>query len=212
MGVATFWEGVLAGYGIAIPVGAIAILIIETALLRGLVPGLMAAGGAASADLVYAILAALAGAVLAILLAPYALALRLLSAAVLLALGGYGLWRLRRSQAKIEGPERQPVHGLLATYGKFLGLTLLNPLTIAYFAALILGGSVDGLDTTSGKLAFVLGAFLASLSWQVFLAGIGALGHRYFTARFRHLTSLVGNLIVILFGLRILVELLTSPG
>lgn len=29
---AAFWEGVLAGYGIAIPVGVIAILIVETGL------------------------------------------------------------------------------------------------------------------------------------------------------------------------------------
>ncbi len=42
----TAWgEGVLAGYGIAIPVGAIAILIIEMGLRRGFRLGFMAGAG-----------------------------------------------------------------------------------------------------------------------------------------------------------------------
>ncbi|MGB3218168.1 MAG: lysine transporter LysE, partial [Anaerolineae bacterium] len=91
-----FGEGVIAGYGIAIPVGAIAILIVDTALRGGFVPGFMAGAGAASADLLYAALAAVAGQTLALALAPFAVTLRLLSALVLLALGGWGLWRLHR--------------------------------------------------------------------------------------------------------------------
>jgi threonine/homoserine/homoserine lactone efflux protein len=47
----SFWDGVLAGYGIAIPVGAIAVLIIEVSIRRGLTSGLQAGAGAASADL-----------------------------------------------------------------------------------------------------------------------------------------------------------------
>ena len=43
----SFWDGVLAGYGIAIPVGAIAVLIIEVSIRRGLVSGMQAAFGMA---------------------------------------------------------------------------------------------------------------------------------------------------------------------
>jgi len=53
-----FWEGVLAGYGIAIPVGAIAVLIVDMGLRRGFGFGLMAGAGAATADFLYAGLAA----------------------------------------------------------------------------------------------------------------------------------------------------------
>ena len=60
-----FWEGVLAGYGIAIPVGAIAILIVDVGLRRGFDFGFMAGAGAATADFFYASLAALAGEILA---------------------------------------------------------------------------------------------------------------------------------------------------
>ena len=48
----SFWEGVLAGYGIAIPVGAIAVLIIEVSIRRGLASGMQAGAGAAEEALV----------------------------------------------------------------------------------------------------------------------------------------------------------------
>lgn len=50
-------EGVLAGYGIAIPVGAIAVLILDVSLRRGFRVGFMAGAGAAFADFLYAALA-----------------------------------------------------------------------------------------------------------------------------------------------------------
>ena len=92
-----FWEGVVAGYGIAVPVGAIAILIIEVGLRRGFRLGFMAGAGAAAADFLYASLAAVAGGTLAAALASFALWLRAASALVLFGLGGYGLWQTRRA-------------------------------------------------------------------------------------------------------------------
>lgn len=202
-----FWEGVLAGYGIAIPVGAISILIIDTALRGGFRPGFLAGAGAASADLFYASLVAIAGELIAAALEPFALGLRLASAGVLLALGGYGLWQARRPPDEDAG---QPVEvrGGARTYGQFLGLTLLNPLTVAYFGAVILGGGVGSLDTTAGRALFVAGAALASLSWQTFIAAIGALAHRHLSPRFQVVTSVVGNLVVVGLGVRILVQVL----
>jgi arginine exporter protein ArgO len=90
----------------------------------------------------------------------------------------------------------------LRTYGRFVGLTLLNPLTVTYFAALILGGGTGG-ARWEGRALFVLGAALASLSWQSLLAGLGALAHRRLPAAMRQVTSLVGNLIVIGLGIRL---------
>ena len=56
-----FFQGALAGYGIAMPVGAVSILIIGAALRGGFLPGFAAGMGAATADLFFATLAALAG-------------------------------------------------------------------------------------------------------------------------------------------------------
>ena len=58
--------GAIAGYGIAIPVGPVAVLIIELGVRRGLRLAAAAGLGAATADGLYALLAVLAGAEAAI--------------------------------------------------------------------------------------------------------------------------------------------------
>ena len=198
----------IAGYGIAIPVGAIAILIVDVGLRRGFPAGFMAGAGAATADFIYALLAVVAGAALALALAPYAFALRVASAIVLLALGGYGLWGAWRinEQQKAETASRDN-QGLLRIYLRFLGLTILNPLTIAYFAALILGRDAGATVNSLDRLLFVLGAALASLSWQTLLAGLGSLANQRLSPRFQRITSIVGNLVVIALGVQIVIVL-----
>jgi threonine/homoserine/homoserine lactone efflux protein len=56
-----FLAGVAAGLGIAIPVGAIAILIVETGLRRGFRLGAAAGAGAATVDGIYVLVAAAEG-------------------------------------------------------------------------------------------------------------------------------------------------------
>ena len=207
-----FWEGVIAGYGIAIPVGAIAILIVDTALRLGFVHGFMAGAGAASADLLFATLAALAGPLLLTLLRPAAGILQIASGLVLIALGGWGLWKLWHPSAPAAAAPDQPTptNRAWGTYGQFLGLTLLNPLTIAYFTSLILGGAGSQLTTWAGRAFFVLGAGAASLSWQSLLAGFGAFARQRLSARWQWGLSAAGNGIVIALGVRILVRLWTG--
>lgn len=197
-------QGVLAGYGIAIPVGAIAVLIVELGLRQGFWAGFAAGAGTATADLVFATIAVVTGQTLAATLAPYAGVLRLASAAVLVGLGGWGLWRLAQVRKPRSGGEALPgKERPLAIYTRFVGLTLLNPLTVAYFAALILGGGTE-IAGWARRAAFVGGVVAASLSWQSLLAATGALGHRHISPGLQQGASLVGNLIVIGLGLRML--------
>ena len=60
-----FLAGVAAGYGIAIPVGAIALLIMDLGIRRGFWPAFAAGAGAATAELLYSALAVIGGAALA---------------------------------------------------------------------------------------------------------------------------------------------------
>ncbi len=201
----SFGRGAIAGYAIAIPVGVIAILILETALQRGFWHGWAAGSGAATADLIYATLAAAFGTIVAQWLAPIAPLLKIVSAAFLLALGARGLyqtWKMRRNRAELRGAEINA--GIGKTFATLLGLTLLNPATIAYFAALILGGTVGATPTLADKIAFVLGAWLASWSWQSLLAGIGAFAHRRLSPSFRVWASGVGNCVIMALGVVIL--------
>lgn len=197
-----FLQGMLAGYGIAIPVGAIAILIVEVSLQRGFKSGFFAGAGAASADLVYASVAALAGSQLVLLLEPVAQRVQVLSGWVLILLGANGMVRAWRRSRRTR---LEPAAGdSTAIYTKFLGLTLLNPLTVAYFAALILAGTALGIDSTIDRLWFVFGAGIASLSWQTLLAAVGAMGKRRLSHRAQLAASVLGNLVVAGFGVRIL--------
>ena len=203
-----FWEGVVAGFGIAIPVGAIAILIIDTGLNNGFWAGFSAGAGAATVDTLYAAVAVMAGVAVLSYLAPISTLLRVASAFVLIGLGLYGLLKIRREREKkgsnsTSGESRT----YLSIYARFFGITLLNPLTIAYFGALILGRSLSTYWTSIEQLAFIIGAGLASLSWQTFLAATGTTARYFFSEKAQNYVSVAGNIIVIALGVRIFVQL-----
>jgi len=82
---------------------------------------------------------------------------------------------------------------------------MVNPLTVVYFAALIIGRDQGGPSIVADRLAFVLGAAVASLSWQTLLAVLGSLLHGRLPSRFRTGAVIAGNLIVAALGARILV-------
>ena len=203
---AAFFEGALAGYGIAIPVGAIAVLILDVSLRRGFRVGFMAGAGAAFADFLYAVLAAVAGGALAQIISPYSIQVKVISGVVLLVVGVYGVMRLIRPSVKLEMDGIRS-SGSGTVFAQFLGLTLINPLTIVYFSALILGGGAKSVASVLEHATFVVGAGLASLSWQTLLAGLGSLGHERLSPRFKIAASILGFLVVIGFGLRILLPL-----
>ncbi|MFB8170773.1 LysE family transporter [Kitasatospora purpeofusca] len=202
-------SGLLAGYGIAVPVGAISVLIVTLASRVSLARGLAAALGVATADGLYALLALIGGATLAPLLAPAAGALELAAAAVLVLLAAHGLratLRTHRADRDPAGPPPPAPASPWRTYASLLGLTLLNPLTVVYFSALVLGGRT-GPGSLGPGLVFVLAAFAASASWQALLATGGALLRRLLTGpRGRLLTGLTGNLVVLALALRLALQ------
>jgi arginine exporter protein ArgO len=201
-----FLAGGVAGYGIAIPVGAISVLIVDVGLRRGLVPAMAAGLGAATADLLYASLAMLAGSAIATLLRPISGWIALVSGGALIVIAAVML--IRNLRARRVGPPEQEAalarpRGLRRTFAGFLGLTLLNPLTIVYFTALILGLRDQRLTPLEARAAFVAGVFVASLSWQWLLAGAGTFLRHRLSDQARVITSLVGAAIVAALALRI---------
>jgi arginine exporter protein ArgO len=198
-----FLRGVLAGYGIAIPVGPIAILIIELGIHRGFTYAFSAGAGAASADLIYATIAVVAGTVLVSILTPYSGILRIISASGLILIGVWLLYRGLRSSHANEDRLAMRSDGYSRTYTMVLGLTILNPVTITYFTTLILGLKATGSSSTLDSVLFVAGAFLASLSWQTFLAGVSGLAHARFPKALQTATFAIGNIMIIAIGIAI---------
>ena len=205
--------GVAAGYGIAVPVGAIGVLIVGLSARTSLRVGAAAGMGAATADGLYALVAVAGGAAVAGVIAPFATPLRWVAAVVLLGLAAVtarsafrkrdaaegvadrSALRRRGAAASVAGPRTA-----LRAYLGVLGLTLLNPATVIYFVALVLGRGGAG-----GGGWFVLGAFLASASWQLAIAGGGSLVGRLLTGeRGRRLTALVSSLVIAVLAVRLL--------
>ena len=257
------WAGLVAGYGIAVPVGAIAPLLVGLSARLGLRVGAAAALGVATADGVYALLAVVGGVAFAEAIEPVSRPLRLLAAAVLAAIAvrtavvavrrhrlpagepvqvgtGTGAGAGRADQAGeaneagagaadpsgagaatgVGGPEAAARAGVglgvaqsgragalrspARAYAGLLGLTLLNPATVVYFAALVLGERAP--DGGSAAAVFVAAAFVASASWQLVLAGGGAALGRVLTSPAGRLgTSVASSAVVGALALAVLV-------
>ena len=199
-----FLTGVVAGYGIAIPVGAISVLIVQVGIKCGFRCALSAGTGAATADLVYATLAVIGGAALAQAIEGIGDPLRIASALVLIVIALVGL---RGAGKPVEQTEFQYPNGreLATTYARFLGLTIINPMTVVYFAAVVVGLGVAAEMTAAEGFAFITGAFLASFSWQAFIAAIGAVAGGRLTARAQRIAIIAGNLLILVLAVFILI-------
>jgi threonine/homoserine/homoserine lactone efflux protein len=197
---AAFLAGAVAGYAIAVPVGVIAVLLLETGMRRGFRSAAAAAAGAATADGIYATLAAAFGTALAGVVSPVTRPVRLIAVVALAVIGTRGILSARRGTTG--GRSQGLPASLRGTYGRLLALTLLNPATVVYFAALILGLPSIGTQPPE-RAAFVAGVFLSSLSWQMLLAAVGALAHRRLPPRVQVAASIGGNLVVLAFAVAI---------
>ncbi|MFH9892676.1 LysE/ArgO family amino acid transporter [Streptomyces luteogriseus] len=188
--------GLLAGYGIAVPVGAVGTYLVSLTARTSLRTGVCAALGVATADGLYALAATLGGTALASALRPVLGPLRWVCVLVLLALAAWGAvtalreYRGHRLATRTAPAPPGPARAFLG----LLGITLLNPTTVIYFAALVLGSQAGGPAGPPEQCVFVLAAFAASTSWQVLLAGSGALLGRSLTGpRGRLATALVAS-------------------
>ncbi len=191
--------GLLAGYGVAIPVGAIAALIVSLTARTSLRVGAAAALGVATADGIYATVAVLGGAALGALIAPYAAVLRWLAAAVLVGLAvRTAVTAVRAHRAPAVATTRAGLDTPRRAYLGLLGLTILNPATIVYFGALVLGRQATAPLSAAGEVVFVVAAFVASASWQLLLAGGGSLVGRVLSGpRGRLGTALVSSAVIV---------------
>ena len=194
-------SGVLAGLAVAMPLGPIGTLVFERGARLGFRHGAAAGMGVATADGLYALLAAVAGGAIAAALEGVQDALRFVAGVALLAIVAYGLIAFFRSGTENATPREVPAG---RTYAVFLGLTAINPLTVSIFAALIAGLPDVATAGAGAKAAFVAGAFAASAAWQTSLAGAGAFAGARLPEHARAWTTLGGYAIVLALAIRML--------
>ncbi|VXB76849.1 Threonine/homoserine/homoserine lactone efflux protein [Microbacterium sp. 8M] len=202
-----FWvaalAGVLAGLGVAMPLGAIGALLLRESIVNGFRVGAAAAGGVATVDLLYCAVATATGALLAAAIdgvrGPFLIA----SGILVIAIGILQLFRIRRPPGS-DGAAVDRISALRA-YARFVGLTAINPMTLIYFIAL--GGAVTARSASpAGPVVFVVAAGLASLAWQLMLAGAGALFGHLIGRRATRVIGVLASLIVVALGAIVLAQ------
>lgn len=203
----TFLAGALAGFGVAVPLGAIGVLLVQEGITNGWRPAAAGATGVALVDLAYAAVAVTAGSALTRLLEGRQRAVELVGAAVLMAvvlhglLGLLGLLGLRRAGGSAAAPG-VPVESPSRVLRRFVALTAINPLTGLYFVILTAGLGRRLADPSSAG-AFVAGVFLASWAWQLVLAGVSSATGSRLPGWARTVTSLVGYAVITGYAVRL---------
>jgi len=160
-------RGLVIGFAIAAAIGPIGLLCIRRTLVDGAAVGVASGLGAATADGLYASVAAFGVTALADLLIGMRRPLGVVGGAFLVGLAIHAL--RSRPQATADRPPRT----LLSAYATTVGLTIANPATILSFAAAFVGLGLAGHDTATAA-ALVVGVFTGSASWWVVLAVIVA--------------------------------------
>jgi threonine/homoserine/homoserine lactone efflux protein len=170
-----FLRGLAIGLFIAAPVGPIGVLCIRRTLADGRAAGFVSGLGAATADALYGAVAAFGLTAISDALIAHATWLRLGGGLFLCYLG---------VRTFLASPPAEPAParaaGLAGAYVSTLALTLANPTTILSFVAVFAGlGAATRADSYRGATVLVLGVFLGSALWWLFLSGgVGWLGGR----------------------------------
>ena len=204
-----FVGGLLAGWGVAVPLGAIGVLLVRQALAGGFGAGVVAGLAVAMVDGIYCVAALGIGAAAAPVLASWGAAPAVGAGLILLLLGGLGLRRRPVSAVPPDTPPRPLSPGRV--FATFAGLTAINPATLLYFGALT-AALPPSLGLDRAPAVFVAGALVASLAWQLVLVALGAFAGGRIGVRGQAVLSTCGYALVMLLGAAAVVVALLGLG
>jgi threonine/homoserine/homoserine lactone efflux protein len=192
-----FLKGLIIGLSIAVPVGPIGILCIRRTLAQGRMNGVLSGLGAATADGLYGAIAGFGLTFLSNFLIGQRIWLHLIGGGLLCILGVKTfLSKPAEPGASVEGAS------LWNAYLSTLFLTLTNPMTILFFAAVFAGlGVVGASDHYVSAGILVSGVFIGSAMWWVILSGFTGLLQRLFNVKGLQWLNRISGLIIIGFGL-----------
>lgn len=197
------WRGMLIGFAIAAPVGPIGLLCIQRTLMYGRLTGLATGLGAASADAIYGLIAALGLTAVSAFLVRQQLFLGLVGGAFLCYLGVRTFLTAPAEQAATAGAANR-----WTAYGSTFLLTLTNPLTIFSFMAVFAGMGLAAAPGAYGQAAMtVAGVFLGSAAWWLLLSGGVTLLRERVTGGALRWVNRAAGLVILVFGVVLIAQL-----
>jgi len=199
-----FFKGLVVGFLIATPVGPIGLLCIQRTLSEGKIHGLVSGLGAATADAIFGLIAALGLTFISNFLVEEQLWLRLFGGLFLCYLG------VRTFLSKPTGQTSSadvPSH--ISNYGSTFLLAFTNPITILVFAALFAGLGVVGPGAHYFSVGLsVAGVFIGSALWWFILCGTVGILHGKISYGILTGLNRISGIIITVFGLVILLLLM----
>jgi threonine/homoserine/homoserine lactone efflux protein len=156
-------KGLAVGFSIAAPVGPIGLLCIRRTLWRGWRHGFATGMGAATADMVYGLVAAAGLTALTEALVSARQPLQFVGGAMLILLG----LTFVRAEAPADRVDADS-SGLAAAYATTFLLTLTNPATILSFIAVMAG--LGAMSANGQTVMLVAGVFVGSAAWWLALS------------------------------------------
>jgi threonine/homoserine/homoserine lactone efflux protein len=201
MEASTLLRGLILGFSIAAPVGPIGLLVIRTSVVEGRLKGFVTGLGAAFADGIYGLVAALGIGIAAGALTSDLGILKLVGGLFLIGLGARSLLKKRKTTLSEESEvSASSSRSLVTAFATTALLTLTNPMTIVSFAAMIAGAGIDS-DGFYAVGAFVVAVFLGSALWWLILSiTAAAIGARIGPGAVRWLDAASG-VVLIAFGI-----------
>jgi threonine/homoserine/homoserine lactone efflux protein len=196
---AAFGRAVVLGVAVAAPVGAISMLCMQRTLARGRAAGYATGLGIATADGLYAAVAAFGLTAISDFLVGAGLWVRLVGGVALLIIGVRTV--LGAGSASAADAEEGP---LVAEYTSAVALTLANPQTIVTFAALFAGAGVAAQGSWGMAVATTAGVVAGSALWWAVLVTLVALGRHMLTRAAVTWVSRVAGAAVVGFALWLL--------
>jgi threonine/homoserine/homoserine lactone efflux protein len=195
------WKGAMIGFAIAAPVGPIGILCIRRTLSDGRLAGFISGLGAAGADTLYGLVAALGLALIGRFLVEHKDWISVVGGVFLICLG---ILEIRAKPVDPTAPPPRPV-GLVGHFVSTFFWTLTNPLTLLSFVAVFTaldvagpGGDVGPPERDyPGVTALVVGVFVgSSLWWLVLSLSVGLFRHHIRGQPMRWPGVIAGGLII----------------
>ncbi|HPW66764.1 MAG TPA: LysE family transporter [Salinivirgaceae bacterium] len=191
-------KGMLIGFAVSAPMGPIGVLCVQKTVNKGRFIGFMSGLGAASADSVYAIIAAFSLGFLQKFFTDNQFILQIVGICVLLFLG---IKIFATNQTKqIRKRARKKQSGVFEDFISVFFLTLSNPLTIIFFGASIAAlGIFEYEHTFLTQIIIVLGVFIGAALWWFLLTGfVNLFRHKFRLKQLWWMNKISGGIIIIL--------------
>lgn len=192
-----FLKGLLVGILVSVPMGPIGVLCVQKTVNKGKVLGFLSGLGAATADTLYASLAAFGVSFMTSFLSKNQLTMQIVGIVVLLYLGFRMVFSNPKKQFRYNQTSTSKRSFIKDYFSVFL-ITISNPLTIIFFgAAFTMLNLLTTTNETNSNIFLVGGVFLGASFWWFLLTSFVDLFRKRFRLRNIFMLNRVSGIIII---------------